>query len=108
MPLLFVYGSLKRGQANHHELEGAELVGEVRTAPAFALRSIDGYPALVPGELGIAGELYRVEGFARLDEFEGDGYVRRELELSGGQRAQGYLAAVPDAGNPLPGDQWPM
>lgn len=108
MERLFVYGSLKRGQANHRELGRAELIGEVRTAPAFALRSIDGYPALVPGRRAIAGELYLVSDFAPLDEFEGDGYVRREIELSDGERAAAYLAADPSAGIALDGDVWPM
>lgn len=108
MARLFVYGSLKRGQANHHELGPAELLGEVRTAPAFALRAIEGYPALVPGQRAIAGELYVVSDFAPLDEFEGDGYVRREIVLADGGRAEAYFAREPAAGIALDCDVWPM
>jgi len=108
MFLLFVYGSLKRGRANHHELHAAEFVSAARTAPHFALRVIDGYPALVPGSCAIVGELYRIPASAlpALDEFEGEGYMREEIELAGGERALAYLARAPDAGAAFPGDEW--
>ena len=107
--LVFVYGSLKRGRANHHELQGAEFVATTRTAPGFALRLVAGYPALVPGARAIVGELYRVPRAAlpALDEFEGPAYVRQEIELVGGRRAQAYLSRVPHAGTPYPSDEWP-
>lgn len=108
--LLFVYGSLKRGRANHHELGAAQYLAEARTAPCFGLRIIAGYPALVPGSRAIAGELYgiSVAALPLLDQFEGNGYVRQEIELAGRERALAYLARVPDAGAPYPGDEWPM
>ena len=107
--LLFVYGSLKRGRANHHELQSAEYVSTARTVPRFALRLIDGYPALVPGSRAIVGELYRIASGAlsALDEFEGGNYVRQEIELANGERALAYLSRVLEAGDPTPGDQWP-
>src|SRR6478736_7228104 len=94
---LFVYGSLKRAQANHHELGQAEYVSSARTAPRCALRIIDGYPALVPGSCAVLGELYRMPASAlpALDEFEGPGYVRREIELVGGRRAFSFVSRVP-------------
>jgi len=108
--LLFVYGSLKRGQPNHERLGAAVFVAEVRTAPSFALHFIAGYPALAPGSRSIRGELFRVsaELLAELDEFEGDGYVRTEIALSGSTLALAYLAAEPDSGALLDNDQWPM
>lgn len=107
--LLFVYGSLKRGRANHHELQAAEYVSPARTAPCFALRIVHGYPALVPGSRAILGELYRIAAPAwpALDEFEGEAYVRREIELDSGERALAYLSRVPEAGAPYLGDEWP-
>ena len=108
--LLFVYGSLKRGQANHRELGAGGFVAMTRTAPHFALRVISGYPALVPGSGAILGELYRlpVSALPGLDEFEGPAYVRQEIELSGGERALAYLARVSEAGVPYFGDEWPL
>ncbi|HET7542756.1 MAG TPA: gamma-glutamylcyclotransferase family protein [Polyangiaceae bacterium] len=107
--LLFVYGSLKRGQSNHQELAAGQFVSTARTAPRFALRIISGYPALVPGTSAILGELYRLDAgaLAGLDEFEGSAYVRKEIELADGERALVYLASVPDAGVHHPGDEWP-
>jgi len=105
---LFVYGSLKRGQANHHELGSAEYVAKARTAACFSLRVVAGYPALAPGSCAIEGELYvvAVSALAALDEFEGSSYVRREIELASGARALAYLARVPDAGAPYLGTDW--
>jgi len=104
-----VYGSLKRGRANHHVLHTAQYVAASQTAPRFALRMIDGYPALVPGTLAISGELHRIaiSALTALDEFEGENYVRREIELSGGERVLAYLARVPEGGEPYPSEEWP-
>lgn len=107
--LLFVYGSLKRGRANHHELRAAEYVADARTSSNFALRVVAGYPALVPGSLSIRGELFRIARTAlpALDEFEGATYVRREIELAHGERALAYLSGTPAAGEPYSGVEWP-
>jgi len=107
--LLFVYGSLKRGQSNHHQLAAGQFVSTTRTAPRFALRVISGYPALVAGKSAILGELYRIAAGAlpALDEFEGSAYVRKQIELAGSELALAYLARVPDAGVPYLADEWP-
>jgi len=107
--LLFVYGSLKRDQANHAQLGSARFVGLARTRPVFSLRTIDGYPAMVPGQLSVRGELYRIAtgDLKRLDEFEGTGYRRQEIELETGAQVLGYMAVAPNAGVPHPTDEWP-
>ena len=107
--VLFVYGSLKRGQANHRELSGACFLGSALTAREFALRELHGYPALVPGDRAIAGELYQLSAqrLRALDAFEGDAYVRRQIELSDGACAVAYLARSPAAGMPWPFCEWP-
>lgn len=108
--LLFVYGSLKRGQVNHRQLGQARFVADMRTVARFALRLIDGYPALVPGERSIRGELHRLnqEQWAGLDEFEGDGYRRALIELIDGSHAVTYLARQANTGVLLDADEWPM
>ena len=107
--VLFVYGSLKRGQANEHELAGACYLGPALTAAVFALREIDGYPALVPGQRAIGGELYRLslQQLRALDELEGEAYMRREIALANGEPALAYLACEPDAGKPFAFAVWP-
>src|SRR5581483_564539 len=61
---LFVNGTLMRGLALHGNLDGAEFLGEARTAPIYRLYSIDDrHPGMFEVEQGgvaVAGELYRV------------------------------------------------
>lgn len=76
MTLLFLYGTLKRGQRNHFRMAGQECLGPARTLPHYHLYDCGPYPGLVEDRqkgLSIAGELWRVDDDAlrRLDEFEG-------------------------------------
>lgn len=60
--LLFVYGTELSGEREHALLEGAELVGEARTAPAHTLVDVGPYPALLArGTASVVGELYRID-----------------------------------------------
>ena len=73
--LLFVYGSLKRGMANHPQLQQAVWVGCARLE-GLALYDLGPYPMAIPcSEPGsaIEGELYRVNAalLEQLDRFEG-------------------------------------
>ncbi len=106
--LLFVYGSLRRGHSNHHELGPARFLAETRTAPRFALRVLSGYPVLVPGARCIRGELFElpVAHLAALDAFEGPPYVRREIELANGGRAIAYVARDDAPGTAYEADHW--
>jgi gamma-glutamylcyclotransferase (GGCT)/AIG2-like uncharacterized protein YtfP len=105
---LFVYGSLKRGEANHGVLAGARFISDVRTRSAFALAEIAGYPALVPGDRAIDGELFELPcaRLRELDEFEGSAYVRREIALEGGGVAIAYVARDASVGVPLAVSKW--
>lgn len=83
--LIFVYGTLKRGCRNHHQLAGQKFVGAARTVPGFVLYDLGGYPGLVPhaaDRTGVVGEIWSVgpEALRRLDAFEGvpEGLYRRE------------------------------
>ncbi len=62
--LLFVNGTLMRGLPLHGNLDGAEFLMEISTAPAYRLYSIGGrHPGMFPVETGgvaVAGELYSV------------------------------------------------
>jgi gamma-glutamylcyclotransferase (GGCT)/AIG2-like uncharacterized protein YtfP len=75
MPLLFVYGTLKRGFPLHHHLAEARFVAAARTGPGFTLYQLDWYPAMVadPEGAGVSGELFEVPDslFPVLDEVEG-------------------------------------
>jgi gamma-glutamylcyclotransferase (GGCT)/AIG2-like uncharacterized protein YtfP len=86
--LLFVYGTLKRGEPRHRYLAGQTLIATVATVPAYRLLSVVDYPALVRRDDGrsIEGELWQVdEACLRvLDQVEGieQGlYAREPIEL---------------------------
>jgi len=70
---VFVYGTLLRGEANHHLIGGAEYLGPHRTAPCFALYLLGAYPGAVRGgRTAIVGEVFSVDGagLRRLDRLE--------------------------------------
>jgi gamma-glutamylaminecyclotransferase len=95
---LFVYGSLLSGEENHGALLGARFVGAARTAPRYTLVSLGRYPALVVGgRTAVVGELYDVDDarMVLLDEFEGvpEHYLRVDVDVEGGEPAQGYVLA---------------
>jgi gamma-glutamylaminecyclotransferase len=116
--LIFVYGTLKRGCANHRLLDGQKLVGEARTAPGFRLYELDGYPGMVaqPDDRdGVLGEIWSVDlaALARLDALEGlaDGLYRRELipllPPFAARGTEAYLYARSVAGRRDLGMVWP-
>jgi gamma-glutamylcyclotransferase (GGCT)/AIG2-like uncharacterized protein YtfP len=113
--LVFVYGTLKRGERNHHVLAAAQPLGPAVTQEArFTLRE---YPsASSPGRLSpsvetggahrIAGELYAVDAdvLARLDTLErvGVDYRRQAIPLASGEMAEIYLRAAASRRPALP------
>lgn len=94
--LVFVYGTLLAGEANHHLLARARLVAAARTRPAFALHDLGAFPALVAGGThAILGELYEIDEatFAALDDLEDYPryYQRQQIVLDEGATAWTYL-----------------
>ena len=72
---LFLYGTLKRGERNHHLLAGESFVGEAFTEPRYRLYDCGTHPALVEDETNgraIHGEVYLVgpTTLRRLDVLE--------------------------------------
>jgi gamma-glutamylcyclotransferase (GGCT)/AIG2-like uncharacterized protein YtfP len=92
--LVFVYGTLKRGEKNHHWLEGASWQGEAELN-GVVLHDLGPFPMAVIGEGKAIGEVYAVEvsGLARLDELEAYPrlYDRQALSLSDGRQVWVYL-----------------
>jgi gamma-glutamylcyclotransferase (GGCT)/AIG2-like uncharacterized protein YtfP len=88
MPLLFVYGTLKRGHCLHHYLEKSPCLGAAKTVGGYALYRIEWYPAMVPEHDagGVSGEVFEVSTslLAILDEVENvpDLYQRIEIEIT--------------------------
>ena len=78
MRTLFVNGTLMRGLALHHNLEGATFLGAFKTAPRYRLHSIgDVHPGMFEVEahevgISVPGELYETsdETWARVEAGE--------------------------------------
>jgi gamma-glutamylcyclotransferase (GGCT)/AIG2-like uncharacterized protein YtfP len=71
--LVFVYGTLRRGEVNHRLLRDAAYLGPHRTEPCFAMFALGAYPGVTRnGSTAIAGEIFRVNarGLSRLDHLE--------------------------------------
>lgn len=96
MAPVLVYGSLKRGFANHPWLGGARFLGN-GVMQGLALHDLGPFPMAVPSADGalLHGELYAVDGalLARLDQLEGTPrlYERWRHPLLGGGEAWVYV-----------------
>lgn len=113
-PRLFVYGTLRHGQRNPMAAllhRHSRYLG--RGTVCARLYAVGGYTAIVPGEApdecvtGDVFELHRGEAerlIAELDAYEGDGYVRRGVEVAMADETRvgafAYLYAASVAGLP--------
>jgi gamma-glutamylcyclotransferase (GGCT)/AIG2-like uncharacterized protein YtfP len=95
--LVFVYGTLKRGQNNHHHLAGSPCCGEARLV-GLALHDLGPFPMAITSldpTAVVCGELYGVpaERLEQLDRFEGVPrlYQRQRWPLADGRQAWVYL-----------------
>lgn len=96
MRLIFVYGSLMRGQPNHHYMDGATYLGDGITLPEYAMVSMGGFPAVYAnGDTAIMGEVYQVPDkvLDRMDRLEGHPiwYKRTPIKLVNRSKAEMYI-----------------
>lgn len=86
--LVFVYGTLRQGQSNHHYVQDCELLGRFDTPKEFALFDLGAYPALTCGSKSVVGEVYVIndEVLASLDRLEDVPvkYRREQIETTFG------------------------
>ncbi len=104
--LVFVYGTLMRGQRNHSLLFGARYVTEGITRAEYELVDLGDFPAMIPaaeGEEGfpVVGEVYAVDPsiLEVLDEIEDHPrfYRRTPTELEDGSQVHVYLLTAHQA-----------
>ena len=71
---VFVYGTLMSGEANHRYLENSAFLGKA-AVEGYDMYNVGWYPAVVPGDGIVTGELYRVPltDMASIDMLEGEG-----------------------------------
>ncbi len=114
--VLFVYGTLKRGRANHRLLGDSRYLGPATTEPRYRLIDLGPYPALVRDDdhgLAVHGEVWEVSAarVAILDEFEGvpDLYERAAVEVIGREGdVQAYFWNRPVPHGRPSGAVWPF
>lgn len=83
-PLLFVYGSLRKGQQNHHRLKDAKFIGNA-TIKHWVLYSLGSYPAIKWKQGSkLIGEVYEVEheSFERINLMEKNANYAQVVELA--------------------------
>ena len=100
--LVFVYGRMKQGGANHGILAQSKFIGGAVTAPLYTLVDLGGFPGLKKdGQRAIHGELYAVDPqtLANIDELEDhpDTFRRDTLTLEDGREVVGYVLPASQA-----------
>ena len=85
---VFVYGTLMKGEPNHHFLEDSRFLG-VSAVDGYEMYNAGWYPAIIAGEGTVPGELYEVPEWDMkyMDGLEGEGslYIRKcETTSEGG------------------------
>ena len=99
---VFVYGTLMTGESNHHFLENSKCLGKA-AIEGYDMYNVGGfYPAIIPGNARIIGELYEVpnEDMPSIDMLEGEGslYIRKCEITTGNELAYIYEYAQDTAG----------
>ncbi len=94
--LIFVYGTLMKGEQHSEVLMKARFVGPAESLPEYELVHIDYYPAMIPGgSTVIRGEVYEIDGdtLSKLDALEEVPvyYVRETIALADGTSVQAYI-----------------
>jgi gamma-glutamylaminecyclotransferase len=114
--ILFIYGTLKRGQKSHHFLAGQEFLREAATMPLYRLYGLGWHPAMVldvEHGLEVRGELWAVDEstLAELDLYEGvpDWYVRQDVAVRDCfETVQAYLFNGTLPAGAVSGAAWPF
>lgn len=106
---LFVYGTLAPGRPNEHILADIPGIWVPATVKGRLIQkgwgAKIGYPGIVPDEQGdeVQGFIFESEElsghWARLDDFEGEGYERVEVPATvpKGTRVNAYIYAIKDS-----------
>lgn len=112
-PLIFVYGTLRRGGTNHFRMAGMDFISSA-TVHGMLYR-VDWYPALIlnPDAPMVRGEIYQINdtSLPALDEYEGAQYhrVRTTATDTRGQEHEVWIWEWIDSTEtlqPIPDGDW--
>ena len=113
--ILFVYGTLKRGEQNFRLIADQEFLGAATTAPRYRVFDLGPHPGLVRDEVNglvVHGELFAVTEccLAELDEFEEvpGPFMRERIEVAGYEDVWAYYLNKPVPEGAKSGDRWPL
>ena len=106
-PILFAaMGTLKRNGSNFRLLKTATFIGVGSTLPAYAMKSLGGFPSLIKGEDKVNVEVFAIDQltFKRLDSLEGyrsndplSSFFTREeidIQLDSGEKVVAWIYYV--------------
>ncbi len=109
--LVFVYGTLRRGEVNHYLLSGAEYCGVHVTRPRYRMLHLGTYPGVVAGgSSAIEGEVYRIDRkqMVNLDRLEAYPrlYTRKLIPTPWGHAWIYLYRGNRDSRSVIPGGNW--
>ncbi|WP_319536078.1 gamma-glutamylcyclotransferase [uncultured Vibrio sp.] len=70
--LVFVYGTLRKGEYNHHYLSSAQFLGLHESDAQYTLYDLGPYPGVSEGHRSVQGEVYMIDDdtLVALDKLE--------------------------------------
>lgn len=109
--LVFVYGTLRRGESNQHMLRRADCLGTHKTEPVYTMFNLGFFPAIVPGgATAIVGEVFAVDTatLAMLDSFEEcpEEYIRDQVTTPFGEAWIYVYRHIPKDAAVIPSGDW--
>jgi gamma-glutamylcyclotransferase (GGCT)/AIG2-like uncharacterized protein YtfP len=90
--LLFVYGTLRKGEEAHFKMDGSVDFGTVKTSPNYKIIQEPTFIGLIDGNESVQGELYGIssEKLFELDNWEDLIFRRSAIILEDGRVADCY------------------
>lgn len=110
MALVWVYGTLRRGETNHALMRDCAYLGQWWSPPIFYLVDLGDYPGIVNGQQSVLGELYIVDDptLVKLDELEEvpHEYSRERLMTPWGEACYYHYQMEADGLAAIPSGDW--
>lgn len=109
--LVFVYGSLRRGECHADLLAGERYLGAHRTRPRYTMFSLGDWPAIMAGgDVAIVGDVFSIDEskLAQLDSFERlpQLFVRQRIPTPYGQAWVYIFRQRPTNAGTVPSGDW--